>query len=161
MVVLGSAIHEFCFSAHPVVLLKTSRTIANALHPDGWWTEWRGADGLQRPRTSNMITLNSAELVLPAVLDGVGIGIGRRPIIDPLLKDGKLLPLFRNRTIGKAACYLVRPRGSQSVVARVIEETKQGSQDEIQQQAELSWGAVRRRHEQESERGGEHDLRHQ
>jgi hypothetical protein len=74
------------------------------------------------------------------------------PIIDPLLKDGKLLPLFRNRTIGKEACYLVRPRGSQSVVARVIKETKQGSQDEIQQQAELSWGAVRRRHEQESER---------
>ena len=44
----------------------------------------------------------------PALLDGVGLGIGRRPIIDPLLKDGGLLPLFRDRAIGKAACYPVQ-----------------------------------------------------
>jgi DNA-binding transcriptional LysR family regulator len=45
------------------------------------------------------------------VLDGVGIGMGRRPIIDPLLKDGRLVPLFRDRAIGKAAYFLVRPQG--------------------------------------------------
>jgi DNA-binding transcriptional LysR family regulator len=60
-----------------------------------------------------MITLSSAELVVPAVLDGVGIGMGRQPIIDPLLKDGRLAPLFRDRAIGKAACYLVRARNAQ------------------------------------------------
>ena len=57
---------------NPTELLNNSRIIANALHPDEW-TEWRGAHGLQPPRTSNMITLNSAELVIPAVLDEVGI----------------------------------------------------------------------------------------
>ena len=103
----------------PAELLKTSRIISNALHPDEW-TEWCGAHGLQPPRTSNMITLSSAELVVPALLDGVGIGIGRRPIIDPLLQDGRLLPLFRDRAIGKAAYFLAQPPGKQSAVARMV-----------------------------------------
>lgn len=57
----------------PAELLKNSRIIANALHPDEWM-EWCGAHGLQPPRTSNMITLSSAELVALAALDGVGSG---------------------------------------------------------------------------------------
>jgi LysR family glycine cleavage system transcriptional activator len=116
-------------------LLKTSRIIANALHPDEW-TEWCSAHGLQQPRTSNMITLSSAELVVPAVLDGVGIGMGRRPIIDPLLRDGKLVPLFRDRAIGKAAYHLVRPRVTQSAATRrvadwLVEEAGQANGDEM------------------------------
>lgn len=114
----------------PAELLRTCRIVANALHPDEW-TEWCSAHGLQPPRTSNMITLSSAELVVPAVLDGVGIGMGRRPIIDPLLNEGRLVPLFRERAIGKAAYYLVRPRTAQSAAARkvadwLIEEARQG-----------------------------------
>ena len=105
----------------PAELLRTSRTISNALHPDEW-TEWCGAHGLQPPRTSNMIELSSAELVVPALLDGVGIGIGRRPIIDPLLKQGRLVPLFRDRAIGKAAYYLVQSPTSRSATARTVAE---------------------------------------
>jgi LysR family glycine cleavage system transcriptional activator len=105
----------------PSELLTSSRIISNALHPDEW-TEWCGAHGLQPPRTSNMITLSSAELVVPAVLDGVGIGMGRRPIIDPLLKDGRLVPLFRDRVVGKAAYFLVRPHGSRSAAARKVSD---------------------------------------
>jgi len=83
-----------------------------------------------------MITLSSAELVVPAVLDGVGIGIGRRPIIDPLLKDGRLVPLFRDRAIGKAAYYLVRPRAGASSAARkvadwLIEEAKTSTEGDM------------------------------
>jgi LysR family transcriptional regulator, glycine cleavage system transcriptional activator len=105
----------------PAELLRTSRTISNALHPDEW-TEWCGAHGLQPPRTSNMIELSSAELVVPALLDGVGIGIGRRPIIDPLLQEGRLVPLFRDRAIGKAAYYLVQSPTSRSAAARTVAE---------------------------------------
>ena len=69
-----------------------------------------------------MIELSSAELVVPAVLDGVGIGIGRRPIIDPLLKDGRLVPLFGDRAIGKAAYYLAQPPASRNAAARTVAE---------------------------------------
>ena len=67
-----------------------------------------------------MIVLSSAELVVPAVLGGVGIGIGRRPVIDPLLKDGRLMPLFRDRAIGKAAHYLVPSPASRNAAARTV-----------------------------------------
>jgi DNA-binding transcriptional LysR family regulator len=69
-----------------------------------------------------MITLSSAELGVPALLDGVGIGMGRRPIIDPLLKDGRLAPLFRDRAIGKAAYYLLRAPTSRNTAARAVGE---------------------------------------
>jgi LysR family glycine cleavage system transcriptional activator len=105
----------------PADLLKTSRIVANALHPEEW-TEWCGAHGLQPPRASNTITLSSSELVVPAVLDGVGIGMGRRPIIDPLLKDGSLVPLFRDRAIGKAAYYLAQPPTGRNAATRAVAE---------------------------------------
>jgi len=119
----------------PSELLKTSRIISNALHPDEW-VEWCGAHRLQPPRTSNMITLSSAELVVPALLDGVGIGMGRRPIIDPLLKDGRLVPLFRDRAIGKAAYFLVRARAEASGAARkvadwLVEEARASGEGEL------------------------------
>jgi len=64
-----------------------------------------------------MIVPSSAE---SAVLDGVAIGIGCRPIIDPLLKDGRLMPLFRDRAIGKAAYYLVPSPASRNAAARSV-----------------------------------------
>ena len=104
---------------NPAELLKTSRIISNALHPDEW-TEWCTAHGLQAPRTSNMISLNSAELVVP---------------------------LFRDRAIGKAAYYLVRPRaGISSAVRKVadwlIEEAKASTEGEMLVAAgsAVNWG---------------------
>ena len=59
-----------------------------------------------------------AELVVPALLNG---GWNRhRPIIDPLLKDGRLVPLFRDRAIGKAAHYLVQPPAIRNAAARTV-----------------------------------------
>ena len=75
------------------------------------------AHGLQPLRTSNMIVPSSAE---SAVLDGVAIGIGCRPIIDLLLKDRRLMPLFRDRAIGKAAHYLVPSPASRNAAARSV-----------------------------------------
>jgi len=106
-------------SREPAGLLTTGRTVSNALHPDEW-TEGCGAPGLQRPRTSNMIELSSAELVVPALLDGVGIGIGRPPIIDPLLEDGRTVPLFRDKAIGKRRTTMVQPPASRSAAARTV-----------------------------------------
>jgi len=105
---------------NPAELLKTSPIISNALHPDEW-TEWCTAHGLQAPRTSNMISLSSAELVVP---------------------------LFRDRAIGKAAYYLVRPRaGISSAVRKVadwlIEEAKASTEGEMLVAAggAVNWGS--------------------
>jgi LysR family glycine cleavage system transcriptional activator len=149
----------------PAELLKTSRTISNALHPDEW-ADWCGAHGLQLPRTSNMIALSSAELVVPALLDGVGIGIGRRPIIDPLLKEGRLVPLFRDRAIGKAAYYLVQSPTSRSTAARSVGEwlmakgAPRSRVDRVTRRAEragTSPVAARKQRRQRRREDGRHD----
>lgn len=97
----------------PAALLQSVRIINNVLHPDEW-AAWCAAHGVEPPRRQSMLNLASAELVVPAILDGVGIGMGRRPIIDPLLACGRLLPLFKGRRLQNAAYYLVWPQGRQN-----------------------------------------------
>jgi LysR family glycine cleavage system transcriptional activator len=99
-------------SEDPAKLLATSRIIVNNLHPEEW-VEWCAAHGLAPLKLHNTISLSSAEMAVPAILSGVGIGMGRRPIIDPLLESGRLVPLFGARTSEKAAYYLVWPEGRQ------------------------------------------------
>jgi hypothetical protein len=70
---------------NPAELLKTSRTICNALHPDEW-AEWYDARGLQPLRTSNMIVL----------LGGTG---GVRPENE---RTATMLPSDRDRLEGAA-----------------------------------------------------------
>jgi LysR family glycine cleavage system transcriptional activator len=94
--------------ADPAALMASSRIIVNSLHPEEW-QEWCAAHGLPPPQLKDTITLSSAEMAVPAMLNGVGIGMGRRPIIDPLLEAGRLVPLFGARTLERAAYYLVWP----------------------------------------------------
>jgi LysR family glycine cleavage system transcriptional activator len=96
----------------PAGLLATSRIIVNDLHPEEW-SEWCAAHGLAPLKLHNTISLSSAEMAVPAILNGVGIGMGRRPIINPLLESGRLVPLFGTQVREKAAYYLVWPEGRQ------------------------------------------------
>jgi LysR family glycine cleavage system transcriptional activator len=96
----------------PATLLASSRIIVNTLHPEEWG-EWCAAHGLPPLQLKNTISLSSAEMAVPAILNGVGIGMGRRPIINPLLESGRLVPLFGGRALEKAAYYLVWPEGRQ------------------------------------------------
>lgn len=98
--------------ADPAELLASSRIIVNNLHPEEWH-EWCAAHGLPPLQLKNTIRLSSAEMTVPAILNGAGIGMGRRPIIDPLLESGRLAPLFGARALEKAAYYLVWPEDRQ------------------------------------------------
>lgn len=107
--------------AAPETLLRSARLIANALHP-GEWEEWALAHGLAPPPMEQALVLESSELILQGTMEGVGMAMGRRPIVDRLLASGQLVALFGREARSAAGYYLVRLKGeSPTAAARKVE----------------------------------------
>jgi len=70
--------------------LASRRLIINGYHPDEW-IEWAGAHGIAPPDLSGALRLETQEQILEAAERGLGIAIGRKPLIDERLKSGALV----------------------------------------------------------------------
>ncbi len=88
--------------------LSSTTMICNALHGDEWET-WCGEFGVALPRKDRAQTLSSFDLVANAVLGGSGIAMGRSPLIDSLLSDGRLIQPFPEKIMLSGWYYLVTP----------------------------------------------------
>jgi LysR family glycine cleavage system transcriptional activator len=68
------------------------------------------------------LVLESSELILQGTMEGVGMAMGRRPIVDRLLASGQLVALFGREARSAAGYYLVRLKGeSPTAAARKVE----------------------------------------
>ena len=74
-------------------VLAAARLISNTAVPDEWG-EWCRAHALDEPSQSNMFGLDSFELTMQAARDGLGVALGRRPLVDGLLASGALVAPF-------------------------------------------------------------------
>lgn len=74
-------------------VLKTQRLLANST-VDAEWDAWCQARGYEPPETSQRYSLETYELTIQAAQDGLGIALGRRPLVDPLLSAGILVAPF-------------------------------------------------------------------
>lgn len=105
----------------PATLMRSARLIANGLHP-GEWEEWCLAHGIAPPPAGQALVLESSELTLQAALEGVGIAMGRRPIVDRLLASRRLIAPFEREAQSLAGYYLVRIRSeAPTAAARKVE----------------------------------------
>jgi len=108
-------------SADPAKLIRSARLIANALHP-GEWEEWCLAHELAPPPVGRALVLESSELILQGALEGVGMAMGRRPIVDRLLASRQLVAPFGREAESAAGYYLVRIKGEPpTAAARKVE----------------------------------------
>jgi LysR family glycine cleavage system transcriptional activator len=83
------------------------------------WKEWAQARGIEPPSTENALILDGAEQIMLAAAEGLGIGIGSRPIADAWLSDGRLSAPFGTADESGCAYFLVHPAGAEiSVPAR-------------------------------------------
>ncbi len=91
-------------------LLAGARLIANGAIP-GEWDEWAKAHGLAAPRPGNVVTLDAMEQALQVAERGHGMAMGRRPLVDDWLADGRLIAPFGGDSPTGASYYLCRPAG--------------------------------------------------
>lgn len=66
-------------------------------HPAMSWSHWFDRLGLAPSRTQPLIHFSQYEHLLKAAAEGAGIALGRRPLVDPLLREGRLAPLLPGR----------------------------------------------------------------
>lgn len=73
------------------------------------WRDWTAARGLPRPAMTNPIAVQSHYDVLEAAAQGLGLAIGRRPLVDRYLEEGRLVAPFGSTDRSGCAYYLVYP----------------------------------------------------
>lgn len=57
------------------------------------WPDWFAAMGCGAPAQAEGLRINDYALVVQAMLDGQGVALGWRHLTDPLVADGKLVPV--------------------------------------------------------------------
>lgn len=87
-------------------LLKRSQLLVNSNLPREW-DDWCTSGGLDFGPELKRFVLESYELTIAACQDGLGIALGRRPLIDPLLDSGELVQPFEDTKVSTSGYFLV------------------------------------------------------
>jgi len=95
-------------------VLKDARLIVSAFFPDEW-EEWARARGLPPP--AEPIVLDAQEQALELAAGGHGLAMGRRPVVDAWLENGRLVAPFGAADPTGAAYYLCKPADLPSTAA--------------------------------------------
>ncbi len=89
-------------------MFGTVRLIVTASFPDEW-EEWARAHGIDPPELGGAVTLDAQEQALQLAATGHGLAIGRRPVVDDWLDQGRLIAPFGAADPTGAAYYLCKP----------------------------------------------------
>jgi len=134
--------------AHPALGLKALRS-ARALarltllefddprYPWLQWRDWLSAMGWGEAKPRAFLHFNQYDLVIQAALAGQGIALGRLALIQPLLDEGRLVPIETpaRRTGTTHAYWLIQaeehPRPEVRSVAQWIEAEARASQAQL------------------------------
>ncbi len=72
------------------------------------WAQWFAAIGVREPRPAGLLRFNQYNLLVQAAIDGQGVALGRSPLVDQLLAQGRLVAPFRRKHATSRAYYIVR-----------------------------------------------------
>jgi DNA-binding transcriptional LysR family regulator len=86
------------------------------------WESWLRAVNLPGVQPASVLSLNNYNEVVAAALAGQGVALGRRPLIDDLLRQGKLVMPFQRRVKISSRGYFViaEPRAEQRPAVRAF-----------------------------------------
>jgi LysR family glycine cleavage system transcriptional activator len=87
------------------------------------WESWLSAHGLPELQPRSMVTFSSYNEVVTAALEGQGVALGRRPLIDGLLRQKKLVTLFgTTKQTAKAYFVVTDPASRARPAVRAMEQ---------------------------------------
>ncbi len=93
--------------ADPARALASCRLIGNGYFPDEW-TEWVQARGIEDPATDQALRFESQEQVLAAAEQGLGLAMGRSPMVQERIASGALAAPFGASDPTRTGYYLCR-----------------------------------------------------
>lgn len=96
---------EPCEPGDSPAVFAARRLIVNLFYPEEW-TEWARSRGIEPPNLDGALRLDSIEQVIVAAEGGLGIGIGRRPLVDERLTRGALIAPFGGAQTSATGYYL-------------------------------------------------------
>lgn len=101
------------------VLLELSEGDAPWLH----WSDWLSAKGFTHAKPKAYLHFNQYDQVIQAAIEGHGVALGRVALVQPMLKDGRLVAQ-RNAEIGvdDHAYWLVQATDSPREEVKVFSE---------------------------------------
>ena len=76
------------------------------------WDPWLQAVGLADLKPAALLSFSTYGEAIAAALAGQGVAIGRRPLIDSLLKSRKLVAPFKDAASTMRAYYLIVEPGA-------------------------------------------------
>lgn len=71
------------------------------------WETWFEMAGLEAPRSKGDIKVDTIELAIQAALRGLGVTLGRRPLVDAELENGNLVQLMGSPRQSRISYWLV------------------------------------------------------
>lgn len=78
------------------------------------WRNWFKEEGVGNPQIKHRIELDSRQLVLQAVANGLGLGIGRTSYASDLVNKGLIALAYPMRQATENGYYLVTPKANKS-----------------------------------------------
>jgi LysR family glycine cleavage system transcriptional activator len=81
--------------------------------PDGW-SMWASAAGIELPKAEHSLHLDSYQSLIQAAEGGLGIALGMRPLIDPILDRGRLVPAWPEAVRVPFSYFLLHRPGDES-----------------------------------------------
>lgn len=96
------------------------------------WSQWFAAIGEPEPAGAGAVRFNQFDLMIQAALDGQGVALGRSPLVDRILEQGRLVAPFRDKHYSTSRAYFIVPSAAvakrpeaQAVVAWIAAEAKE------------------------------------
>ncbi len=80
-------------------------------HRADWW-EWLGAMGVDAAGLKKLLRLNDYAVTLQAAMDGQGVSLGWRPIIDDLVASGRLVIAYPQPLVTERHFFATTPKGA-------------------------------------------------
>jgi DNA-binding transcriptional LysR family regulator len=94
------------------------------------WSAWLAAIGIHDLKPAGSLRFNHSAEAIQAAVDGLGVALGRVPLINNLLQQGKLVAPFQDRFATTRAYFIVtsgqgaRRPGAQAFIDWLIEEAR-------------------------------------